>query len=190
MIDLHAAWLAGLGLGELRELAVLRAEHSARTFRAVRRLTIRGQAAPDVPRARLGIAIARETRRQLDLAGPFAVALVVFVILVASGLSVGAFRDGRIVLGGLHAAFVLLTVRRLLSRGRVRRRMADSERRNTELLAAAGEHYVPAGSGIAEPDTAERLLGCVIAVAYFSAVFGLMRQWIHDDPIALTGVIE
>jgi hypothetical protein len=189
VIDLRTAWLAGLAQGELRELAVLRAEHDARTVRAVRRLVGRGEPAPDVARARLGIAIAHDVQRQLELAGPVAFAIVGFVILFAAVLSVREFADGSIAVGVVLAAFVALSCRRLLSRPRARRLAADSERRNAGILAAAGERYVPAARGLVEPSTIERVVGSVLTLVYFTVLFGLMRQWIAGDGITVGGLL-
>lgn len=189
VFDLRTAWLAGLALGELRELAVLRAEYDARTFRAVRRLVGRGQAAPDVARARLGIAIAHDTQRQLDVAGPVAFTIAGVVILFIAGLSARELAEGSIAVGIVLAAFVVLSCWRLLSRPRMRRLAADSERRNARLLAAAGERYVPAGRGLVEPSAAERAVGSVLTIVYITVFVGVMRQWIAGEGMAVGGVL-
>ncbi|HYI18665.1 MAG TPA: hypothetical protein VD836_08135 [Solirubrobacteraceae bacterium] len=189
MIDVRAAWAAGLGMGELRELTAARTGHDRRTVRAVRRVVARGEAAPDVPRARLAIAIARDMRRQLDIAGPVSLLIFAAIILFAAFLAVREFGEGTIVLGVVLAAFVVLSSRQLLRRPRARRLLDDSERRNAALLAAAGERYVPAASGVAEASARERLLGSLLTVVYFTALFGVMRQWIDGDAITAGGVI-
>ena len=189
MIDLRAAWLAGLGLAELRELSALRAEHDRRTVREVRRLVGRGEAAPDVPRARLAVAIARDTQRQLDLAGPLSIVIFLAVIAFAGVLAVREFREGSIGTGVVLAAFVVLSCRQLLRRPRVRRLVAASALRNASLLEEAGAPYVAAGTGVHRATAGERLLGCVLTIAYFTILFGVMRRWIDGDAITPGDVV-
>lgn len=135
-------WLAaGVGLAPASDVVAALAGMDRRTVRQVRRLVRRGLVAPDAPRARLAVALARDFQRRQP--GPL---LTVFFTAIIVGW--GWF-FGRRVAGGQFDPLTLLwgaTAAWGIWMGwalwRMRRGAPRAELRNLAFLRDAGEPYL------------------------------------------------
>jgi hypothetical protein len=166
-------WLAaGVGQMPSEEIVAAQAGMDRRTVRGVRRLVRRGRVAPDVPRARLAVALARTTQRLQ----PSPALTVCFALLVAlsAWLSVSRGLRGHtdrfaVVWAGVTVwmAYILWAL------WRSRRAAPRAELENMRLLQEAGTPYPPDAVGApvrASPLTA--VTSAVVIFVFYDLGFG------------------
>lgn len=184
----RTAVAAAAGLAPSRDLAHRAQGVDPPTVKEVDRLVRRGEAAPDVPRARLAVAMARDRRRLLSfgrLRLVFGVLVLLWALQVARQVA-----DGRLRLdGALYAACAAGFAWMLFAVPRWVDAAGRSEAANRRLLEEAGEPYVPVATGPVRPRPRPLAAALLVSVVFNTLAFGLLTALLDGDGLTPFGVL-
>ncbi len=183
-------WLAaGVGQGPSDEVLVARQTTDRRGMRDARRLVRQGQAAPDPARARLVVALARESQRQQPGIG-LALLFAVFVIAWA-GLLVAQVNRGHVLLAIVWAGATIFGVHSLWVMWRVGTNAAQAELNNLQLLEEAGQPYPPDAPAAQAPVSyGHRAISAAVLFVLYDLTFGALSQAMNGKSLSFDAIAE
>jgi hypothetical protein len=184
-------WLAaGMGQGSSGEVLVARQATDRRGMRDARRLVRQGRAAPDPARARLVVALARESQRQHPGIG---LTLFFAVLVVAwASLFVVQVDRGHVLLAIVWAAATIFGVHSLWVTWRVATNAAQAELNNLQLLEEAGQPYPPDAPAAAPASVSYRHRAISVAVLFvlYDLVFGALSQAMDGKSLSFDAIAQ
>jgi len=178
-----------MGQGPSGEVLIARQAADRRGMRDARRLVRQGRAAADPARARLVVALARESQRQQPGMG---LALFFAVLVIAwAALFVAQADRGHLLLALVWAAATIFGVRSLWVTWRVATNAAQAELNNLQLLEEAGQPYPPDAPAVQTPVSyGHRAISAAVLFVFYDLVFGALSQAMDGKSLSFDAIAQ
>jgi polyferredoxin len=172
-----------------RDVLAAEAGMDRRTVRQVRRLMRRGRVAPDVPRARLAVALARDAQRRQS--NPLLTAFFAALVVGWIWLFVTRLKGGHIdLLTAIWAGAAAWGIYVLWMLWRTRTSAPQAELRSLRFLQEAGEPYrYEAERGPARVPMPALVTSTLVAFAFYDLGFGALTLAMDGKALSVDRVV-